>query len=499
MDNGIWFELRFPTDTAVLSIPTSGWTKFPSRPIPAEFSLAIIQEYLHKCNFNNSNPVDSESEDGTGGPVETIEGKKSWRRGRLSYASGHVQNLEDNNNGVCYYLRSEVNASYKDTIHKVSITFNLTSSKVIDASCTCKAAACKSCSHVTGLLFALEDYTTIHGFDITTSTSKLKTWNMGRKRGRYPKDVLEATYPHHSRIEPNRKRYFSMVNTDSVCSSTTEMNFLNKLQRMKQPSMFEFLLNFKYENFKLDRDEEDILKSKVANMVVGLVPLAGGPKNLSMDQNSTGWCLERRIRLTASVAKKFFTAKKYETLVNEHLWKSTDLSNIQAVQYGRDNEKKALKDYIQITKSNVCNAGLVINNNYPGLGCSPDGLVVNTHGMITKLIEIKCPFKLRDIHPNQFDTTLHKNMCYIIENGELKLKRNHDYYFQVQISLAIMNLPSCDFIIWSPKGVMIENIKRDNTFILSLTIKLIKIHATVLLPEFFLMRLPRKLDLLHLV
>lgn len=61
-----------------------------------------------------------------------------------------------------------------------------------------------------------------------------------------------------------------------------------------------------------------------------------------------------------------------------------------------------------------------------------------------------------------------------------------------------MNLPSCDFIIWSKKGILIENIRRDEALISEITKKLICIHRDVLLPEFYEMRLPRKLELLCL-
>lgn len=510
VDHGIWYELRFPTDTAAISIPKTSWTDFPSRKIPAEFSLTRIQEYLAKCNVRNSIVFEDSDSDGdvniNNNVAEgEIGGQKSWQRGRISYLSGHVQQIENNHTDEHFFVRANVNASYKDKKHKVSIVILNTSSIIMDASCTCKAAACKSCSHVIALLFALEDYTTLHGFDPTTSTSKLKTWNMGRKHGRYPMQVLEAAYPHHSKTERNRKRFFSLISPSSTDRTTpttsgNDSDFKRKLQTMKRPSMFELLLSFEYPDYNLDTNETCLLQSKVQKMISGMVPDGLGPVHLLIDQNSPRWHLERRVRITASVAKSFFTAKELDKVVNDHLWKSNDISHLQAVQYGRDNEANALKEYKQVTGSNVVNAGLVVNSKYPGLGCSPDGLVTNKEGMLTKLIEIKCPFKIKDQHPQQFDPVLLKNMCYRIdENGYLKIKRNHAYYFQVQLSLAIMNLNECDFIIWSPKGMVFENIERDNNFINTLTKKLVNIHCTVLIPEFFEMRLPRKLGLLNVL
>lgn len=459
---------------------------------------------MEKCNLHIANAVDSDSEDENNTisnrhPVEIVQGQKSWRRGRISYASGHVQQLEDNHHDMHYFLRSNVTASYKDTIHKVWIILHSVSSMVVSASCTCKAAACKCCSHIVGLLFALEDYTTLFGFEAKTSTSRLKTWNMGRKRGRYPMPVLEATYPHHAKTEPNRKRYFSMPSNSLVETTQSQVDFLKNIQMLSSPSMFEYLLEITYDNYTLSSDELNVLKLKVEKMILGLVPEEMGPFEVSTDQNGPGWHLERRVRITASVAKSFFTAKRLDTIVNDHLWKFKDIANIPAIKYGRDNESKAITAYMQMTGNTVCKAGLVVNKKCPGLGCSPDGLIFDKDGVITTLLEIKCPFKVKNIHPCEISKINGKAMCYTVDgNNNMSIKRNHQYYYQVQMSLAIMNLPSCDFVMWSEKGILVENIKRDENLIKALTEKWVKIHKYVLLPEFYEMRLPRKLGLLYL-
>lgn len=84
----------------------------------------------------------------------------------------------------------------------------------------------------------------------------------------------------------------------------------------------------------------NVLKAKIKQTRLELVPEAIGHNDeLSIDQNSPCWHLQRRIRITASVAKSFFTAKNLNRIVNEHLWKTTDLSNIQAIQYAAETTK----------------------------------------------------------------------------------------------------------------------------------------------------------------
>lgn len=75
----------------------------------------------------------------------------------------------------------------------------------------------------------------------------------------------------------------------------------------------------------------------------------------------------------------------------------------------------------------------------------------------------------------------------------MKLKRTHQYYFQIQMQMAICDVPICDFVIWSPKGILIERIVRDSAFWDDLWPKLTNFHHQVLLPDYIEMRIPRKL------
>lgn len=56
--------------------------------------------------------------------------------------------------------------------------------------------------------------------------------------------VLNATYPHHAKDEPNRKRYFRMeFNTNNVRNTEAAVEFLKNLQMTSRPSMFQYILN----------------------------------------------------------------------------------------------------------------------------------------------------------------------------------------------------------------------------------------------------------------
>ena len=68
------------------------------------------------------------------------------------------------------------------------------------------------------------------------------------------------------------------------------------------------------------------------------------------------------------------------------------------------------------------------------LGCSPDGKVIDTNagsnGDEFGLLEIKCPSSKFTVTPT--DACSDKNFCLEIQGNTPKLKKNHEYYDQVQ-------------------------------------------------------------------
>ena len=101
------------------------------------------------------------------------------------------------------------------------------------------------------------------------------------------------------------------------------------------------------------------------------------------------------------------------------------------------------------------------------MAASPDGLVFRDgEDTPTGIIEIKCPFSFR-FKPSIEDLTVNGKclFCYIEETTEaVKLKRSHDYFYQVQGQMAVVGVQWCDFIIWAPAFIHVERIYYDDTF-----------------------------------
>ena len=93
------------------------------------------------------------------------------------------------------------------------------------------------------------------------------------------------------------------------------------------------------------------------------------------------------------------------------------------------------------------------------LAASPDGLITDESSTpILGLIEIKCPFSKRNLHPQ--DMLKDKNFYVELRDGMPHLKEEHSngYYYQIHMALDLSQLKFCDFIVYSFKGMIIIRI-----------------------------------------
>lgn len=150
-------------------------------------------------------------------------------------------------------------------------------------------------------------------------------------------------------------------------------------------------------------------------------------------------------------------------------------SNIPSIKYGIDNEKKAVKAYTSSTRNKVEGAGLCIHEQLPFLGCSPDGLD-GSHG----IIEVKCPYSIRDYHPR--DAVKQKLLPYI-SNIDGDVDCGHIYFYQIQGTLEILDRDWCDLVIYSRKGILVKRIYRNKEFWEFMKPKLKHFYLNYLLPE----------------
>ena len=186
------------------------------------------------------------------------------------------------------------------------------------------------------------------------------------------------------------------------------------------------------------------------------------------------WYFARRYRLTASVFGKVYQrlpSTPPDSLVKQILHAQN--FSTKATEWGKENELIALKKYVEQKTSSghagliAVKAGFVICEEIPFLGASPDAYVndptsVDQFG----LAEIKCPYKYRDLSPQ--DAAMNPDFCCSLDNEggvrSLQLKRGHTYYSQVQGQLAITERRWCNFTVYTKKGLSVERIHFDSKF-----------------------------------
>lgn len=140
---------------------------------------------------------------------------------------------------------------------------------------------------------------------------------------------------------------------------------------------------------------------------------------------------------------------------------------------------------------NVC--GLYISRR-GFLAASPDGVVYNDSTPIG-LIEIKCPYSER----NSLIFDACKKSSFFCEQiaSEIHLKKTHNYYHQVQGQMAILELPWCDFIVWTLCDIHIERIYFDQSFWNDKCYpKLYSFYFGIILPELVFPRHTLGLDII---
>ncbi|XP_052129826.1 uncharacterized protein LOC127751008 [Frankliniella occidentalis] len=297
-------------------------------------------------------------------------------------------------------------------------------------------------------------------------------------------------------------------------------DFLSELSANENGTLWSTSLKIPYGDFDLSQEYLSVypvLHQQFLDSLRGLIPLVTvTPYNEFLgtirQHESEEWHTLRHLFITASVSKVAYnlTPRGAKNYIASHLWglnKMDEDDTPLAIEYGRQNENIARKLYEEEMKirdptASVLQMGLTQSKQYHELACSPDG-VLESKVNPKRAIEIKCPIRLQKVHPKLFDQYLKGKKLddfYLYRDafGKIRLKNDHSYYYQIQMVLGILHLEQCDLIVWSPKGIITIPINFDKLFWSDLAEGLVSNHHSLLIPEYFLMRTPRNLDVLIL-
>lgn len=205
--------------------------------------------------------------------------------------------------------------------------------------------------------------------------------------------------------------------------------------------------------------------------------------------NNSLWEEKRKNRLTASKFGQIVKRKDHtpcHNLVKNLLYPKN--LNSAAVVFGRLHEKEAISKYEEEHNVVVKECGLFIDNVYPFLGASPDGLVGDEG-----LVEVKCLPSVKA--PLKESVKEKKTLCLEINEEEISLKKKHNYFFQIQGQLNVTGRKWCDLIVYTAiKELFIERIYIDNELWRQVMLpKLKRFYMDCMLPEIADSRIAREM------
>ena len=168
-----------------------------------------------------------------------------------------------------------------------------------------------------------------------------------------------------------------------------------------------------------------------------------------IEQRTDEWLMQRRGRFTASEIHKLMgikgIGKTGETYilekVAEELGATMPPVSTYAMERGTNLEPYAKEHYSQAFNASVSPAEFIIAPWCDEAGASPDGIVTDwSETTKAKLIEIKCPL----------NPVVHLQNLLIKSADDLKALRP-EYYYQVQMQMAVCNIQVCDFVSYYPE------------------------------------------------
>ena len=132
----------------------------------------------------------------------------------------------------------------------------------------------------------------------------------------------------------------------------------------------------------------------------------------------------------------------------------------------------------------VKESGLFVSPKLYILGCSPDGKVIDLNsgsdGDAFGLLEIKCPISKFAVSP--VDACSDSRFYLQMQDNKPKLKKDHEYYDQVQGQMGLTGAKWCNFVVYTKAGMNIDRIPFDDEYWKQLCAKLCAVYFTHFLP-----------------
>ena len=191
-------------------------------------------------------------------------------------------------------------------------------------------------------------------------------------------------------------------------------------------------------------DNDEYCKEASRALESSVVQLISEATKEQSDSNT--WFEYRKGRIT--VSKLFKLAKKVKDgkVADRNYSILKDIMGYRppahspAIHWGQDNEENAIKEFFKCTRSlhknmKIHKCGVVLWDTNPIIAASPDALVSCSCCGVRPL-EVKNPFTHRNLSISQL-ASQPTSCLTLTSSGEIKLKSNHDYFYQVQAQILV--------------------------------------------------------------
>ncbi|XP_045178965.2 uncharacterized protein LOC123538734 [Mercenaria mercenaria] len=455
--------------------------------IPA-ITFSFVENYI-KCNKFSS-------------------GNKSINQGFKLYNEGYIHKLKVYPIPCgCKVVGKCHQSEKKKEPYTVEVQFMLSDDvpSVSKADCVCAIGAMGCCGHIAGLLYQLAQYKMLGNKALPEQLAKTalpQTWHTPRGLQMTSTEVQDLEVCGYSRKEeglaaptkpmgsslynpvrgapPNWTAYypklaelapdslilpslelyskvkmvpskFGPVPTGSVLSYQQKLsedefvqNVFDGIDFPKLPFQNVMIHNYCY---TLDREQQ----LKMECLILTLDDIEHTQEDTRVQRKSPLWYEIRKHRITASVIGRIYKRKKDDESLAKQLKSTRDVTTA-AMRRGIASEEIAARKYAEalLNRINLYPCGVVVNFWAPWIAATPDRKVYNpTRNPPFGLLEIKCPL---------VSSILEASCLKRNTDGKLKLKRNHDYYYQVLTQLAVVGLEWCDLFVWCENDYFTETI-----------------------------------------
>ena len=377
--------------------------------------------------------------------------------------------------------------------------------KILGAHCNCMAGLGEACTHIAALLYAIEatvkirdsktvteekaywllpsalkkvSYKEIKDIDFTAAKTAKRNFRSALEEEACDTVTLKTPTPRTpvprtpaSKVRDNKVPEASDEDIDQLLKTLAEAGSKAAILSITEPYCDKFVPKAISQDFPavlsdLKNDKclemnyfELVEHCKQMNLKCSKEQSCAVEFATREQRNNKLWHQFRAGRITASRARQVCVTSKAapsQSLIKSICYPGVANVETPAIKWGKDNESVAKEQFISAMEAlhdnfRVEDVGLVISEDKQFIGASPDGIVTcDCCGQAT--LEIKCPYSCRD--------NVLQDLDYLVVNDCVKtLKKDHDYFYQIQTQLGCTGMERAYFVVWTAVDIHVEEIE----------------------------------------